>query len=128
MPAALAGGSILTLLKLECRLNRFGKLHGVLSVSGKAGQQFRQKFELLARQNTEERIVHRTLQASETDQSVETLIGEGELHPSSVAWMRGLLEQAVGNQLVDLVGDEGAAQVEPIASWLIPSAPPSWNS
>src|SRR5262245_21374591 len=78
-------GSILTLLKLECRLNMFGKLHGGVPVRGKAGQQLRQKFELLARQNTEERIVHRTLQAGETDQPVKAFLSEGKLHAPTIA-------------------------------------------
>jgi hypothetical protein len=98
----------------------FGELHGAIPIGCQAGQQLGQRFELLARQHPEELVIDRALQGRKADQPVHAVLGQRQLHPPAVVRMGALLDQSVGNQLVDLVGDEGAAQIQSLGDLIDP--------
>src|SRR4051812_32614070 len=100
------------MLQFDRRFNMLGYLHSLFAIGCKAGEYLGQQSKLVARKHPEQRIVNGTLKSREPRQSMDTLTGDGELDPATVARMHALLEEAVGHQLVDFVGNERAAQMQ----------------
>ena len=99
--------------QFHCRFEMLGQLQRQVAIGSETGEKLGQQSELVAREHSEQRIVDGALKGSEPRQQAETLAGDGELDPATVARMRALLDETVEYQLFDFIGDEDAAQMQP---------------
>ncbi len=96
-------------LQFGRRFDVLSNFHGMFAIFCKAGEDPGQRSELVARKHAEQCIVDGTLKSRKSCQSADTLTGNRELNPATVAWMHAFLNEAVGHQLVDLICYKGAA-------------------